>query len=157
MAAAATLATAVVITAQQEGSQRRTGDLPLPIGCESDEVDESDDSDDDPFVPHHYTTSEGRYGILGSQAIYPSLIQNNPRDARYGDGVYASDITPGTRSNAQLSRAFVGTPFHGNRFTHYVSFDASGLGAVQGRPHVYLIPTATQVSLVGRLVGSGAN
>jgi len=64
LAAAATLATAVVITAQQEGSQRRTGDLPLPIGCESDEVDESDDSDDDPFVPHHYTTSEGRYGIL---------------------------------------------------------------------------------------------
>ncbi|TCW77930.1 hypothetical protein C5O80_32625 [Burkholderia sp. SRS-46] len=43
----------------------------------------------------------------------PSLFSLNPKDVRYGNGQYLSDIVPGTMTPAQLSRAFVNNPFQG--------------------------------------------
>jgi len=54
-----------------------------------------------------------------------------------------------------LSRDFLGIPFQGSRFTHYVEIDATGLGAVQGRAGVYVIPNETPLDLTGRLISSG--
>jgi hypothetical protein len=49
------------------------------------------------------------------------------KDVRYGNGQYLSNIVPGTMTPAQLSRSFLGRPFHGSRFTHYVEIDATRL------------------------------
>ncbi len=73
----------------------------------------------------HYTSEHGLRGILESQSLLPSLVALNPADARYGDGQYLSDIAPGTKSLSELSRAFLGFPFQGRRFTHYVEIDVT--------------------------------
>jgi RHS repeat-associated protein len=105
----------------------------------------------------HYTTEDGQKGIVSSEELHPSLKSVNPQDARYGDGQYLSDIAPGTRTNAQLSRAFIGQPFQGARFTHYVEIDVTGLNVVEGRPGVFVIPNQHPLDLVGRIVRSGRN
>jgi len=74
---------------------------------------------------------------------------------RYGNGQYVFDLVPGTKTPAQLSREFLGRPFHGDRFTHYVEIDATDLGAIQGRPGVYVIPNEVPLNLTDRLLGSG--
>ena len=107
----------------------------------------------------HYTTAAGQAGILASQQILPSLLANNPKDARLGDGQYFSDIQPGTKSNTDLSTAFLGFPFQGRRFTHYVCIDTQGLDLIQSpdRPHVFVVPNSGPLSITGRLQGAGVN
>jgi hypothetical protein len=108
-------------------------------------------------VLYHYTTEAGAKGILESEKLFPSLKQLNPKDARYGNGQYLSDIAPGTKSAAQLSREFLGMPFQGARFTHYVEIDVRGLNVVQGRPGVYVVPNEGELQLINRIMSSGKN
>lgn len=103
----------------------------------------------------HYTDEAGHAGILESEALNPSLKALNPADARYGNGQYLSDIVPGTRTPAQLSRDFLGAPFWGSRFSHFVEIDVSGLNVVQGRPGVFVVPNEGPLLLAGRIVRSG--
>jgi hypothetical protein len=105
----------------------------------------------------HYTDEAGRKGILDSGELRPSLKSVNPNDARYGNGQYLSDIAPGTKTGAQLSRSFLGHPFAGQRFTNYVEVDVSGLNVVQGRPGVFVVPGETPLDLTGRIVRWGAS
>lgn len=42
--------------------------------------------------------------IVDSQKLNLSLKANNPKDARYGNGQYLSDIKPDTHTSAQLAR-----------------------------------------------------
>ncbi|UWP90914.1 hypothetical protein K3J57_15205 (plasmid) [Aliiroseovarius crassostreae] len=105
----------------------------------------------------HYTDDAGLVGILGSQTLLPSTKAANPNDAFYGDGQYVSDIVPGTRTNAQLSRTFVGMPFQGSRFKNFVAIDVTGLPVVNGRPHVYVIPNEGPLPLAGRIIAAGPN
>lgn len=107
-------------------------------------------------VLYHYTDEAGMNGITQSGELRPSLRANNPRDVRYGEGQYMSDIAPGTRTPAQLSREFLGQPFQGRRFTHYVEIDVTGLDVVQGRNGVFVVPGNQPLDLTGRIVGSGA-
>ena len=104
-----------------------------------------------------YTTEEGQKGILDSGQLNPSLKSVNPSDARYGNGQYLSDIAPGTKTGAQLSRSFINNPFQGARFTNYVEIDTSGLNVVQGRTGVFVVPGETPLDLTRRIVGWGAN
>lgn len=106
-------------------------------------------------VLYHYTNEAGAAGILESNALNPSLWRSGTKDVAYGNGQYLSDIVPGTRTSAELSRDFLGQPFQGRRFTNYVEIDASGLGAVQGRAGVYVIPNQVPLDLTGRLLSSG--
>jgi hypothetical protein len=105
----------------------------------------------------HYTDPAGQKGILDSQQLNPSLKAANPNDARYGDGQYLSDIEPGTMTNNQLSRAFLGAPFWGSRFTNYIEIEITGLNVVEGRPGVSVIPNQLPLDLSGRIVGWGPN
>jgi|SRR5437879_4170435 len=105
----------------------------------------------------HYTDRAGHDSILASKVLLPSLRARNPSDARYGDGQYLSDIRPGTMTLTQLSRVFLGFPFLGRRFTHYVEIDVQGLGLVLGRPGVFVIPGNLPLDLTSRIVGSGVN
>ena len=84
----------------------------------------------------HYTTEEGQKGILDSGQLNPSLKSINPADARYGNGQYLTDLAPGARTGPQLSRALVGNPFQGARFSHYLEIDVTGLDVVEGRAGV---------------------
>jgi hypothetical protein len=104
----------------------------------------------------HYTNEAGHAGILESKTLNPSLKALNPSDARYGNGQYMSDILPGTKSPAQLSREFLGMPFQGSRFTHWVEVDVSGLNVVEGRPGVFVVPNEGALDLAGRIRSAGA-
>jgi len=95
-------------------------------------------------------------GIIAANELRPSLFAANPNDVRYGEGQYLSDFLPGTKTPAQLSREFLGQPFQGSRFTHFVAIDVSGLSIVQGRDGVIVIPGNRPLKLVGRIVGCGA-
>jgi hypothetical protein len=106
---------------------------------------------------YHNTDQTGLAGILASGRLLPSTRQRNPRDVRYGDGQYLSDIPPGTMSGARLSRALVGHPFAGRRFTRYVAIEVTGLPVVACRTGVYLIPGRRPLDVTGRVVGNGVN
>jgi RHS repeat-associated protein len=108
-----------------------------------------------PSTLFHYTNESGLKGILDSGTLNPSLKAINPRDVRYGNGQYLSDVAPGAKTPAQLSRAFLGNPFQGARFTRYVEVDVRGLNVVQGRSGVFVIPGEDRLSLFGRIVSSG--
>jgi hypothetical protein len=114
-------------------------------------------SEDPRQTLYHYTNEKGQQGILESQELQPSLKENNPKDAYYGDGQYLSDIVPGTMRNAQLSRIFLVHPFAGQKFSHYVEIDVTGLEVVQGRENVFVIPNGGPLDLTGRIVGLGKN
>ena len=84
--------------------------------------------------------------------LRPSLVSLNPADARYGDGQYFSNAVPGDLSLSQLSRAFLGFPFQGRRFTHFVEVDVSGLAVVHGRDSVFVVLNAEPLNLTGRIL-----
>ena len=104
---------------------------------------------------YHYTNQKGLEGILSSQKLLASLAANNPADVRFGNGQYLSDLEPGTKTPAQLSRALLGQPFQGRRFTHYLEIDVTGLTVVHGRGNIFVIPNDTALDLAGRIVRSG--
>lgn len=106
---------------------------------------------------YHYTDHAGLDGILQSGVLWPSTAASSPRDIRYGDGQYMTDIRPGTMTLAQLSRALIGHPFHGKRFAHYAAIDVTGLNVIQGRPGVFVVPNQQPLDIRGRLVRSGVN
>jgi len=108
-----------------------------------------------PSTLFHYTSEQGLQGVLRSRSLLPSLVAVNPADARYGDGQYLSDMTPGTKSLAALSRAFLGFPFQGQRFTHYVEIDVAGLSVVRGREGVFVVLNSDALDLTGKIVSSG--
>ncbi len=110
-----------------------------------------------PTTLFHYTDDVGMQGIVDSGKLNPSLRSVNPADARYGNGQYLSDIAPGTRTCAQLSRCFLGQPFQGQRFTNFVEVNVDGLEVLQGRPNVFVVPGEAPLDLSGRIVGFGAN
>uniref|UniRef100_UPI0023ED2E09 RHS repeat-associated core domain-containing protein n=1 Tax=Zooshikella ganghwensis TaxID=202772 RepID=UPI0023ED2E09 len=78
------------------------GALGLGVGvynlCKTDEEESARSipreraREDESQTLYHYTSDEGLNGIVSSQKMYPSLKANNPKDARYGDGQYFTDI-----------------------------------------------------------------
>lgn len=108
-----------------------------------------------PNLEREHTNQAGLSGILATNAILPSTRSRNPRDARFGDGQYLTDIMPGSKRPGQLSRIFLGHPFAGKRFSHRVDLNTSGMNVVFGRPHVYVIPNSKPLDISGRIVGHG--
>ncbi|MFD5750788.1 HYD1 signature containing ADP-ribosyltransferase family protein [Streptomyces sp. NPDC127033] len=110
-----------------------------------------------PTSLYHYTNEAGHDGITASGELRASLKADNPKDARYGDGQYLTDIKPGTKTLGQLSAAFLRVPWAGRKFTHYVEIDVRGLNVVEGRPGVFVIPNNGPLDLTGRILSSGRN
>jgi len=106
---------------------------------------------------HHYTSEAGYTGILKSKNIRPSLKANNPKDARFGEGQYVSDIQPGTKRNSQLSMIFFGIPWAGKRFSHHINVNVHGLNVIHGRKHVYLVKNSHPLDITKRITGHGKN
>ena len=108
-------------------------------------------------VLYHYTSQIGYRGILESKLINPSLKANNPKDARFGEGQYVSDIMPKTKRPSQLSMIFFGIPWAGRRFEYHISIDVHGLDVIHGRANVYLIKNIKPLDISKRLKGHGKN
>ena len=104
---------------------------------------------------YHYTNEKGMTGIVGSKKLNPSLKANNPNDCFYGEGQYLSDIVPGTKSPAQLSRSFIHNPFQGEKYAYYVEIDVSDLDVVYGRDNVFVILNQEPLDLANRIVSYG--
>lgn len=104
---------------------------------------------------YHYTTVKGLESITSSESLRPSLKAVNPKDVRYGEGQYLSDIVPGTKTPGQLAYAFLNDPRGWRRFTHYVEIDVTGLTVVEGRSGVFVISNTEDLNIAGRIVGSG--
>ncbi|MCA6095043.1 DUF6531 domain-containing protein [Streptomyces sp. SCA3-4] len=107
----------------------------------------------------HYTNEKGYNGVLESNELWPSLKANSPKDARFGDGQYLSDIQPGSKTRGQLSYAFFQVPWAGARFTHFVEIDVRGLEVMRSveRPDVYVIRNSESLDLTDRIVNHGRN
>ncbi len=95
-------------------------------------------------------------GILKTMQINPSRADINAEYARYGDGVYVSDIVPGTLTNAQLGNRFVSIP-NKYLYTHFIAIETTGLPVAFDRPHNFLIPTQGPLDISTRFRGSGKN
>jgi hypothetical protein len=67
-----------------------------------------------------------------------------------------SDIIPGTRSANSLSSTFLRVPGQGQRFSHYLEIDVSGLEVVEGRPAI-LERIAASPALGQRVEQRGGN
>ncbi len=105
----------------------------------------------------HYTDPIGLSGILASKQLWASTIAKNPRDVRYGDGQYLTDIKPGTMTAGQLSRALIGHPFQVRRFTHFVEIDVANLPVINPRLRIFVVPNNDALDLSQRILRSGAN
>ncbi|GAB3812106.1 HYD1 signature containing ADP-ribosyltransferase family protein [Micromonospora zhanjiangensis] len=116
---------------------------------------------DEPVLVHncrtlyHYTDLKGHDGILESQELWPSLKANNPRDARYGDGQYFTDVQPVKNISARLARLLMRNPLAKGRLTHYVEIDVTGLDVRKGRSGVFYILNDGPLDVTGRIVRSG--
>ncbi|MGW5604881.1 putative T7SS-secreted protein [Streptomyces sp. NPDC003753] len=107
----------------------------------------------------HYTNEKGYQGILESGELRPSLKASNVKDAKFGDGQYLSDTTPGTKTPGQLSYAFLRVPWAGHKFSHFLELDVRGLEVWRSidRPDVYLIPGQQPLNVAGRILRHGKN
>lgn len=103
---------------------------------------------------YHYTNEEGLNGILESKELRPSLKANNPKDARYGNGQYLSNIVPESTKPTSLASKFIRVP-NKYKYTHFVEIDVTGLEVVEGRSGVYVIPNEENLDITGRIVRSG--
>ncbi len=106
-------------------------------------------------ILYHYTNQAGYEGILKTNKILPSLKANNPKDARFGEGQYLSDIVPNTKRPSQLSMIFFGIPWAGKRFHYHINIDVDGLNVIYGRQYVYVIQSGEPLDISKRLSGHG--
>lgn len=107
-----------------------------------------------PKTLYHYTNEQGINGIVESKQLNPSLKANNPKDARYGNGQYLSNIDPSTQTPSQLANKFINVP-NKYKYTNYVEIDVTGLKVVQGREGVSVILNEKPLDLTGRIVSTG--
>lgn len=120
-------------------------------------VHKSSDIVEKPSTLYHYTFEKGLAGILDTGTLNLSLKANNPKDARYGNGQYFTDIAPGSKSNGQLSREFYATPWKYKQTSHYLEIDTNGLNVIKGREGVYLVPNESSLDITNRIVNYGEN
>jgi hypothetical protein len=114
---------------------------------------------DSPFraVLFHYTTFTALESILRESRILPSLRSRRPRDVRYGEGQYLTDVPPGQLTGAQLSRLLLGHPFEGHRFTHFLALDVTNLEVIQGRKSIFVVLGRYPLNIEGKIVRTGTN
>lgn len=103
---------------------------------------------------YHYTKEKGMKGIVESKQLNPSLKENSPKDARYGDGQYLSDIRPDTQTLVSLAKKFINVP-NQYKYTHYVEINVTGLEVIQGWEGVFVHPGNSPLDLTDRIISTG--
>ncbi len=108
-----------------------------------------------PSTLFHYTDKKGYNGILDSHEIYPSTKAKRPRDARYGDGQYLTDVQPNLMSPEELSMTLYNNARQINKVSHYIEIDVSTLPVKKGRDGVYVILNDKPLDISDKLIGHG--
>ncbi len=108
-------------------------------------------------VLYHYGRNDKIAYITLFEVMPFSNEQENPQRARYGNGVYFTDIAPGSMSVAQIARALYGAPFVNIQLDveAWVAVNVEGFNITNPRAHVYLVPTNSDLLITGRVQGSG--
>jgi len=117
----------------------------------------SPDNDSKDKLYHYGTQSKIDY-IVTYQIIPFSHFSENPKRARFGSGIYFTDLAPGSREKARLARALYGNPFPSTQKSveAWVYVDVSGLDVFPtGRPHILLHPRESNLPVSGRIVATG--
>ena len=85
------------------------------------------------------------------------MLKKNPTRARYGSGVYFTDIVPGSLTIAQIARRLWGSPHLGNQahVAAWVAIDLSGLTVTFNAPYNYMVKRTSDLPIRDRLVASG--
>lgn len=103
-------------------------------------------------VVHYQSTPTGIANIAASGQINPPMFAN---DARHGDGVYFTRISPGSSLTAgqQVSRQLFGTPLRTSKVKSFVSVDTYGLlrNEIGGGAQTVLVPTNGPLNVQGRM------
>jgi RHS repeat-associated protein len=102
----------------------------------------------------HYGDEAAINGINESQELWASTGANG--DAIAGNGQYLTDIAPDSMPSEDIARRLFGVAPWRKEITHYVKIDVSDLPVTFVRDGVYLIPNESSLSLVGRIIESGA-
>jgi hypothetical protein len=115
------------------------------------------DNNSGPSVLYHYGTRGKIDHIVSTQSIPFSNIAENPDRARYGSGVYFTDLIPGTLTKGQIARRLYGSPHLGNQkhVESWVAIDVSGLPLVYNGPNNYVVHTDQPLPVTGRIVSYG--
>ncbi|WP_240416786.1 S8 family serine peptidase [Paenibacillus periandrae] len=127
-------------------------DIPIPIAATLTEENNRQRK-----ILYHYTDQLGYKGILSSGVIFNSTKALRPKDARFGDGVYLTDIAPDTMSKEELSQILYNNAFQTKKTDWYVAIDVTDLNVYYGRPGVYVYRTEAPLPIINRFVTSGYN
>jgi hypothetical protein len=106
---------------------------------------------------YHYGTVDKIAFILSTQVIPASSAVSDPDRARYGDGVYFTDIVPGSMTKGQIARRLYGSPHLGNQahVAEWVLIDLSGLTVIYNAPYNYMVPVVGGLPVQGRIISFG--
>lgn len=107
---------------------------------------------DSPDYLFHYTSESGYHGIMESQEINPSI---GIKHARYGDGVYLTDLNSKELTAGQLSQRLYRVPWNTHKVQYFIKIDVKGLNVIGNSPYNFRIPTNSPVPINGRIVDSG--
>ena len=117
----------------------------------------SPDDDSNDRLYHYGTRSKIDY-IVTYQVIPFSDFNENPKRARFGSGIYFTDLAPGSRTKAQLASTFYRLPFASAQKSveAWVYVDVSGLDVFPtGRPHVFVHLRESDLPVSGRIIANG--
>ncbi|MFJ9446810.1 RHS repeat-associated core domain-containing protein [Kitasatospora sp. NPDC101235] len=106
---------------------------------------------------YHYTTPEGRQGILETRVLNPSHPYWGWRNhAHAGSGQYLTDRPPSSFSSlAERSETFVENPHETYRFSRHLEIDVTDQLVHQpwpDRPNVFVIHSYYPLDLTGRIL-----
>jgi hypothetical protein len=106
---------------------------------------------------YHYGTAAKIAFIISAQLIPASNEVSDPDRARYGAGVYFTDIVPGSMTKGQIARRLYGSPHLGNQahVAAWVLIDLSGLTVIYNAPYNYVVPVVGGLPVEGRIISSG--
>lgn len=82
----------------------------------------------------------------------------NPKDARHGDGVYFTRISPAAQlTRGAVSTRLFGVPWNRAKLEAFVVFDIKGLPQLDVGTigEIVLVPTSVPLNITGRIFATG--
>ena len=93
-----------------------------------------------PGTLRHYTDKKGHDAIIDSQRLKVSRYADNPKDARHGDGIYLTDLSPvDGLTQGQIAKRLWNDTRKMGKLAYFVDIDVSGLDVIEGAPNNYVV------------------
>jgi hypothetical protein len=106
---------------------------------------------------YQYTTAAALGKMITSGYLNPSLLANNPKDARLGNSVYLTTIDPLSEGITRgiIARALFGRPFPTNKVERFLTVRIDGMAYTRVGKTVF-VPSEVPVYIRDRIAGYGA-